>query len=291
MRKFASLDIGGTSIKYGVVNDEGKVICKFSVPTEAQNGAEKLMDKVISKINKLLSIDQELEGIGISTAGAVDTENGVIVYANENLPGYKGMHVKNIIEDHFKLPVKVNNDVNCAAIAEHWVGSAVSKDTFFCITIGTGIGGAAFVNGRLFKGKNFRACEIGYLGRNEQGSCFEKLASMSSFVGRIRKELNANVDGIQIFENIKNGNAAYINIYNEWICEIAKGLSDIVYLFDPGLIVIGGGVSAQKDFFINGIKNKMANFLPNEFLKGTEIKSAECGNDAGIIGAVYDLIV
>lgn len=291
MRKFASLDIGGTSIKYGVVNDEGKVICKFSVPTEAQNGAEKLMDKVISKINKLLSIDPELEGIGISTAGAVDTENGVIVYANENLPGYKGMHVKNIIEDHFKLPVKVNNDVNCAAIAEHWVGSAVSKDTFFCITIGTGIGGAAFVNGRLFKGKNFRACEIGYLGRNEQGSCFEKLASMSSFVGRIKKELNANVDGIQIFENIKNGNAAYINIYNEWICEIAKGLSDIVYLFDPGLIVIGGGVSAQKDFFINGIKNKMVNFLPNEFLKGTEIKSAECGNDAGIIGAVYDLIV
>lgn len=291
MRKFASLDIGGTSIKYGVVNDEGKVICKFSVPTEAQNGAEKLMDKVILKIHKLLSIAPELEGIGISTAGAVDTENGVIVYANENLPGYKGMHVKNIIEDHFKLPVKVNNDVNCAAIAEHWVGSAVSKDTFFCITIGTGIGGAAFINGKLFKGKNFRACEIGYLGRNEQGSYFEKLASMSSFVGRIKKELNANVDGIQIFENIKNGNAAYINIYNEWICEIAKGLSDIIYLFDPGLIVIGGGVSAQKDFFINGIRDKMANFLPNEFLKGTEIKSAECGNDAGIIGAVYDFIV
>lgn len=291
MRKFASLDIGGTSIKYGVVNDEGKVICKFSVPTEAQNGAEKLMDKVILKIHKLLSIAPELEGIGISTAGAVDTENGVIVYANENLPGYKGMHVKNIIEDHFKLPVKVNNDVNCAAIAEHWVGSAVSKDTFFCITIGTGIGGAAFINGKLFKGRNFRACEIGYLGRNEQGSYFEKLASMSSFVGRIKKELNANVDGIQIFENIKNGNAAYINIYNEWICEIAKGLSDIVYLFDPGLIVIGGGVSAQKDFFINGIRDKMVNFLPNEFLKGTEIKSAECGNDAGIIGAVYDFIV
>lgn len=291
MREFATFDIGGTSIKYGIVNDEGKVICKFSVPTEAQNGAEKLMDKVISKIHKLLSIAPELQGIGISTAGAVDTENGVIVYANENLPGYKGMHVKNIIEDHFKLPVKVNNDVNCAAIAEHWVGSAVSKDTFFCITIGTGIGGAAFINGKLFKGENFRACEIGYLGRNEQGSYFEKLASMSSFVGRIKKELNTNIDGIQIFENIKKGNAAYINIYNEWICEIAKGLSEIVYLFDPGLIIIGGGVSAQKDFFINGIKDKMANFLPNEFLKGTEIKSAGCGNDAGIIGAVYDFIV
>lgn len=290
MRNFIALDIGGTNIKYGIVNDIGEVIKKSEIATEAQKGPVELLSKITRIIEVLLKENNDISGIGISTAGVVDTEKGSILYANNNLPGYTGTNLKEIIEEKFNIRTIVNNDVNSAAMAEQWVGAGKNRKTFFCMTIGTGIGGAIVIDGKLYKGVNFRAAEIGYLNKVNAEVYYEKMASTSALISKVKKELNIedNIDGKSIFEKVKAGDETYNKIYSQWIDEICKGMSNIIYLFDPGLIIIGGGVSKQKEFFIDSIRKSISKYLPEEFLEGTSIEVALCGNDAGMIGAVYE---
>lgn len=290
MKSYVALDIGGTSIKYGIVNDKGEVVNKFETPTEAHKGADNLISKVIDIIKAMLEKNPDTCGIGISTAGVVDTENGVILYANNNLPGYTGARIKEVVEQKFSIPTIVNNDVNAAAMAEYWVGAGKNKKTFFCMTIGTGIGGAIIIDGKLFKGMNFRAAEIGYMNKTSDDYYFEKAASTSALINKVKKELKVdeNIDGLSIFECVKKGDTALNRIFDQWIDEICRGIANIICMFDPGIIIIGGGVSKQKDFLIDRLKKNLPKFLPESFMNGTLIEVAECGNDAGIIGAVYE---
>lgn len=292
MRKFVALDIGGTSIKYGIVNDKGEVINKAETPTEAGKGAQKLICKIADIVDLLLKENKDIDGIGISSAGVVDSNNGIILYANDNLPGYTGTRLKEIIEEKFNKNTIVNNDVNSAALAEQWVGAGKNINTFFCMTIGTGIGGAIVIDGKLYKGKNFKAAEIGYLNKLGNEECFESKASTLALINKVKKELNIseNINGLNIFENIKSGNNDYKIIFNQWIDEISKGIANVICLFDPGLIIIGGGVSKQKNFLIDNIYKSLRKHLPEEFLENTIIKVAKCGNDAGMIGSVYEFL-
>lgn len=292
MKKFIGLDIGGTKIKYGIVNDSGEVINKFEMPTEADKGVSNLIYKVINIIELLLNENKEINGIGISTAGIVDSNKGVIIYANDNLPGYTNTKLKEILEKKFNIQAIVNNDVNSAAMAEHWIGAGKNIKTFFCMTIGTGIGGAIVMDGKIYKGTNFRAAEIGYLNKRGNEECYESKASTSALIKKVKEELyiKNNIDGLSIFESVKSGELDYVKIFNEWIDEICKGIANIICLFDPGLIVIGGGVSKQKEFLINSINQNLNKYLPDEFLKNTVIKAAQCENNAGMIGAIYEFL-
>lgn len=290
MGNFIALDVGGTFIKYGIISRKGQVLVKRETPTEASKGTVCLIHKIISLIEMLMSQDSTIEGIGISTAGIVDTEQGIIRYANENLPGYSGTRLKEIIENRFNIPVIVNNDVNAMALAEQWVGAGTGKNTFFCMTIGTGIGGAIVINGNLYKGMHFRAAEIGYLNKQDSQTCLETQASVSALIDRVKRELHIEeeLDGIAIFSRAKNGDNAYLKIVEAWIEDISKGLANVICMFDPEMIIIGGGVSKQKKFLLDKIKISLPTYLPLALLEGIEIITAKCENDAGLIGAVYE---
>lgn len=291
MRDFIAVDIGGTFIKYGLVSDEGIVLEKQETPTEAACGAEQLVHKVTGLIAALLAKNPNVAGIGISTAGIVDTKSGIILYANENLPGYTGTHLKEIIETQFKLPAAINNDVNAAALAEQWVGAGAGRKNFFCMALGTGIGGAIVLDGKLYKGTHFRAAEIGYFNKKRDEDYFEKRASTAALINMAAEELHTEekLDGITIFSRAKAGAAAYVDIVDAWVGEISPGLANIICMFDPEVIIIGGGVSKQKDFLLKKIRASLPVYLPLPLLEGIELVTAECENDAGLIGAVYEL--
>lgn len=292
MKNYISIDIGGTAIKYGIVNQWAELVAVYETPTEAEKGSEHLIDKIKALINKLLKDYDDISGIGIATAGMVNTDEGSIVYANENLPGYTGTKLKQIIEDDFSIRTIVNNDVNAAALAEQWIGAGRNADTFFCMTIGTGIGGAIIIDRKLYKGINFRAAEIGYLLKSKEDNLYyEKRAATSALVNDAENKLRlTGLNGKQIFEKARMGDTRYLEIVDDWVGEICKGIAEVVCVLDPGLIIIGGGVSLQKDFLLNKIKRELPQYLPAGFKEGTEIKLAECGNNAGIIGAVCEFV-
>ncbi|HBC75056.1 MAG: hypothetical protein A2008_08160 [Candidatus Wallbacteria bacterium GWC2_49_35] len=289
MKIFAALDIGGTFIKYGTVSEKGEVVTRFETPTEGRKGAAYLMDRICGIIDSLLKNTSEIAGIGISTAGIVDSDTGTIVYANDNFPGYAGVNVKATLEKKFEIPVLVNNDVNSAALAEHWVGSAMGVKTFFCMTVGTGIGGAILIDGKLFRGSNFMAAEVCYFNKKGRDEYYENRASVTALIDMVKKELDpaGAVDGVSIFNNINAGAAEYFEIFERWTDELSAGIANVICMFDPGLVLIGGGVSRQK-IFIDAVRRKIKGLLPPVFVEGTVINAAGCGNDAGMIGSVYE---
>jgi glucokinase len=155
-----AIDIGGTSIKICMTNKNGNISMYKEIDSEAMQGGPHLVDNLIQVIEETYT---EFEAIGISTASQVNSEEGTIIYANENFPNYKGMNLKSIFEDKFEIPVKVENDVNAAALGEKHFGAGQEFNDFLCLTYGTGIGGAIVIDSTVYKGLNGSAGEFGHL--------------------------------------------------------------------------------------------------------------------------------
>lgn len=292
MRHFISIDIGGTDIKYGIINGKGEILSGTSCPTDIHKGIPHLISNVKDIIGSLLQSDCDFLGIGISTAGVVNPESGEVIFAGPTMPGYTGTNWKEHLEKEFPLPVIIDNDVNAAALGEAWVGAGRSIDTFFCMTLGTGIGGAIVINKGIYRGTNFRAGEVGYMGkRSADGMRYEEKAATSALIKKVKQELNIeNIDGRMIFDHVKSGNPEYEHIIRDWVNEIGKGIADIICVLDPGVIVIGGAVSQQGEYLMDRIQDSLRSYLPEVFISSTVLRPAECGNDAGMLGAVYPFV-
>lgn len=279
------LDIGGTSIKSGLLAD-GKLFDVREEATDAKKGGFYVMEKVKCIIREYSLFDR----IGISTAGQVDSERGVIRYANENIPGYTGMDVRGILMEAFQVPVAVENDVNAAAVGEGSFGAGRGFEDFLCLTYGTGVGGAVIVNQRVYSGSAFSAGEFGGIvvhgdKRNAKedmfSGCYERYASATALVGRAM-ELDRDLDsGRKIFERIEEGNVK--KIVDDWIGEIALGLVTLVHIFNPSCIVLGGGVMNQK-YILEKLKILLYDNIMSSF-HNVVLKQAELGNMAGLWGA------
>jgi predicted NBD/HSP70 family sugar kinase len=288
---YAAIDIGGTNIKYGVVNGQGKAVSSFKVETEAEKGGEYLVRKVTKVVASLVQGNSKIAGIGISTAGVVDYETGCIVYANENLPGYIGTNWKKTLSKHFHLPVAVCNDVHAAGAAEAWVGAGKGCRNFLCVAIGTGIGGCAFFDGRLYTGPHHRALALGYMNTAGGGGVYEKKASTAALVKKIALLTgDGDINGKNAFSRARLGNSAYADALNGWYDELAKGIANAVFCFDPERIVIGGAVCKEGQPLLDRIHDSLRKYIPEYFLSGVTLKSAECENLAGMVGAVYFLV-
>lgn len=263
----------------------------FSEPTEAQSGQNALIEKVSGIVLRLIRDYPDIKGLGISTAGIVDTQAGKVIYANDLMPGYTGTEWKNLIESRCPIKVVVNNDVNSAALAEAWVGAAKGCDNFFCLTIGTGVGGAAFLNGRLFTGSHYRAAEIGYMMTGGCGNLrFDKTASTTALVSAAyERTKESGLNGKALFEKVHANEPGYGEVLDQWFDNLAKGICNVICIYDPAMIVIGGGISAEGEFLMDPIKQHLQRYLPSELLNGIEFRIASCRNQAGMIGAVYEL--
>ena len=178
MKKYISIDIGGTAIKYGIICENAEIVLKGSLKTEAWRGGPEILKKVIGIVEHLIEHTGEaITGICISTAGMVDTERGSIFYSAPLIPDYAGTEFKKTLEEKFHIPCEVENDVNCAGLAEYSSGAAKGCKVVLMLTIGTGIGGCIVLDGKVFHGFSNSACEVGYMHMDD--SDFQTLGAAS----------------------------------------------------------------------------------------------------------------
>ena len=164
MNKYVSIDIGGTAIKYGIIYEDAEIICKRSMKTEAWKGGPASLQKVTVIVEEMKQeAQEEISGICISTAGIVDTKEGSIFYSAPLIPNYAGTQIQKTLEELFQVPCEVENDVNCAGLAENRSGAAKGAKIALVLTIGTGIGGCIVIDGKVFHGFSNSACEVVYM--------------------------------------------------------------------------------------------------------------------------------
>lgn len=283
-------DIGGTFIKYGLCNENFNLLEKDKIPTLAENGGQSIIERVIEIIEQYDGIDR----VAVSTAGQVDSENGIVVYSTDNIPYYTGMRVKSLIENKTGIPTFVENDVNSAALGEAHFGAAKGVSDFVCLTLGTGIGGAIFLNNKLYKGSASSAGELGHMIIHSGGKqctcggegCYECYASASALIKAVNKVSPVELNAFQIFEKENIEKPEIRSEIDKWIDEIIVGLVNIIYIFNPSMIVLGGGIM-NEDYIIELIDRKIYTRLMDNF-KNVKIVRPKLGNDAGMIGAAYE---
>lgn len=292
--KILAFDIGGTFVKYGICikDDNGnfELTQTDKMPTQAEKGGQDLIERIIDVIETYDDIDR----IAVSTAGQVDSENGIVVYSTGNIPYYTGMMVKKIIENKTGIPTFVENDVNAAAVGEAKFGSAKGYSDFICLTYGTGIGGAIYINDKIYRGSASSAGELGHMIVHSGGrqctcggeGCYECYASAKALLNDIYKVTGEDLDGFQIFEKNNFSRPEIRSEIDKWIDEIIVGLMNIIYTFNPPLIVLGGGI-LNEDYIIDLIDRKIYNRLMENF-RNVKIVRAKLGNEAGLYGVSYE---
>jgi predicted NBD/HSP70 family sugar kinase len=282
------LDIGGTAIKSGLF--DGETLSDIQeTPTEAGLGGAHVVQRskdIIASYRERCPFDR----IGISTAGQVDPVSGQIIYANENIPGYTGTRLGEIIAQTFHVPTAVENDVNAAAIGESVFGAGKGRREFVCLTYGTGVGGAIFSGGRLYSGCSYSAGEFGAIvthpedrdiGSDMFSGCYEKYASVTALV-KSAVQMDPTLDsGRKIFERIDEPEVRAL--VDRWTTEIVYGLITIVHMLNPECVILGGGIMEQP-CVLEQLREKLyPNIMPS--FRHVQIKRAALGNRAGMLGA------
>ena len=289
MKKYISIDIGGTAIKYGIICENAEIILKETLRTEAWKGGSAILKKVIGIVEHLIEQTKgKISGICISTAGMVDTKSGSIFYSAPLIPDYAGMEFKKTLEDKFHIPCEVENDVNCAGLAEYSSGAAKGCRVVLMLTIGTGIGGCIVLDGKVFHGFSNSACEVGYM--HMDGSDFQTLGAasiLSKKVAAWKNEPEEQWDGYRIFEAAKAGDELCCRAIDEMVDVLGKGIANICYVLNPEVVVLGGGIMAQEEYLAKKIRGAVDKYLVASIASRTRIAFAQHRNDAGMLGAFY----
>ena len=287
MKKYVSIDIGGTAIKYGIIKEDGAVLSNGQRETEAHKGGPAILAKTIEIVESYQNIE-ELDGICISTAGMVNIDKGEIFYSAPLIPNYAGTRFKEVMERRFHIPCEVENDVNCAGLAEYISGAAKGSSIALMLTVGTGIGGCVIMNGSVFHGFSGSACEIGYM--HMEGGDFQSLGAasiLSKKVAKWKDEQEHIWNGIHIFEEAKKGDALCIRAIDEMVEVLGKGIANICYVINPEVVVLGGGIMAQEEYLKDKVEKSIRRWLISSIASHTRIAFARHRNFAGMLGAFY----
>ena len=281
-----AIDIGGTMIKYGLVSSDGEILSTNKIETEAEKGLENILNK-IDNIFKRYKENNPV-GIAVSGTGQINGMIGKVIGGNPIIPNWIGTNLVKILEEKYNLPAVLENDVNCVALGEKWIGAGKDLSNFICLTIGTGIGGGIILNNQLFRGENFVAGEFGHI-LIKKGE-FEQFASTTALIRLVKERTGKILNGKEIFDLEKKEIVEYQEVISEWIENLTDGLSSIVYCFNPANIILGGGVIGQGEPLINRIKNSLFKKIGLQFKEKLNIIQAKLGNNAGMIGASYLLL-
>ena len=230
----------------------------------------------------------KISGIAISTAGMVDPVTGTILHASDAIPGYAGISYKAYMEEHFHLPCAVENDVNCAGLAESISGAGKGSRINLCLTVGTGIGCCLVVDGKVFHGASNSACEVGYM-HLVPGS-FQDEAATSALVRRVTERKKAEVwDGFRIFEAAKAGDPICQEELERLADLLGMGIANICFVINPERIILGGGIMEQEAYMKPRIEAALEKYLVSQIWKHTTVCMAAYQNNAGMLGALYHL--
>lgn len=302
---YLGIDIGGTACKIGLINQEGTIIYSDSYSVNFDNYDTPILDTVLNSSDIFLDtykIDiKKICGIGVSATGAVDSNKGEIAGTAGHIKNYLGSKIKKSFEDKYNIQTKVLNDANAACLGELWLGEAKGKKDVVVVTIGTGVGGGIIVDGNILLGSKGFAGEIGHFSIDKDGiacscgnrGCFEALGSTTALSKMVKEAGLLNdreINGKTIFEEVALDNKEVLVVLNKWIDNIATGITGLVHIFNPELVLIGGGVSKQDKYFITPLRNKVLSKVMPHFGKDLEIKACKLNNEAGMVGAVYYLL-
>lgn len=305
MSKYAfGVDVGGTTVKLGLFNEEGHALDKWEIPTVKDNGGVQILPDVAKSIeNKMQEkglSKEEVLGIGIGTPGPVD-EKGTVYHA-VNL-GWGVFNIPEEMNKYLDLPVKAGNDANVAAYGEMWQGGGKGYSDLVAVTLGTGVGGGIIINGKILTGANGAAGEIGHihLEDNEEEccgcgnkGCMEQYGSATGIARLANKRLaeddapsvlrQGNISAKSVFDAVKAGDAVAIEIANEFGEYLGKGLSSVAAVLNPEVFVIGGGVSKAGEVLFDYIRPAYQKYAFHA-IRNVKFALATLGNDAGIYGA------
>lgn len=299
--KFLSIDIGGTSAKTGILDEKGRILSKSSYSVCFDNYETPILKTVLKETGRFLDEQSlcpcDLDGIGVSATGQIDTRTGTVAGSAGHIKNWVGSPLKKAFQEKYHLPVSVINDANSAAIAEHWIGAAKGCKNAIILTIGTGIGGGVIVDSQILEGRLGIAGELGHFSIDRNGipctcgnkGCYERYASTTALLQMVKERYGA-LDGREVFEKLKEGEPVIKEVVDLWITNIATGLVSLTHIFNPEIILLGGGVSAQKELFIDKVRGKVLERVMPRFAEGLIIDAAALSNDAGIIGAIKPLL-
>ncbi|APH15355.1 ROK family protein [Clostridium sporogenes] len=294
-KHYLSIDIGGTFIKYGVLDHSGNIISKNKKRT-SRNIDDLLFDlsEIVEKQSKHIS------GIGISAPGKVDTREGVI-YGGGNLTFLDNCPIVSILQDKYKIPIAVENDGKSAALAEMWLGNLQDVDDGAAIILGTGIGGGIVLNKKLRKGKHYSAGEISFMINKSEEKSDLKFHGFNASAVRMVKTigeylgLSDPLDGEAVFKSIISGNDFANQVFINYCDSIAELINNIQCILELEKYVIGGGISTNK-ILIEEIENsfnrlRMREPLLQKSIHSPIIKATKFNNDANLYGALYNLLL
>lgn len=308
---YIGIDLGGTNIKVGLVDTQGNIMLKKSIKTRAERRQEEIardMGLLAAGVLAEAGVDSNsVAAVGVGSPGTPDNIKGVLIYAN-NLP-FDNLPLRKEIRKVIDLPVYIDNDANVAALAESVAGAARGTRHSVTITLGTGVGGGVVINNRIYSGFNNAGCEIGHIVQVVGGEsctcgrkgCFEAYASATaiireteraaekypeSILSQLISENGGRANGRTPFIAMRRGDEAGRKVVEEYIEMLAEGLANVVNAYMPEILVIGGGVCNEGDPLLVPVREKvMARSYLGEGVPAPQIRLAEMGNDAGIVGA------
>lgn len=291
MKTFLAIDIGGTFIKYGLVNEHVVIL------ESGREAAPKELSACLDLIDDLAQKYPQSDGIAVSSPGAVGDDG--IIYGSSALPYLHGPNIKELLEEKIKKPIFLENDANCAAYAEIWKGAAQGKKDIMVIVIGTGIGGSIMKEGKLHKGSQLHGGEFGYMlldssknGRNDTWSRRASTAALIRSVAEVKKAAPDSLTGEQIFTMAEAGDQDCIQALEEFYHLLALGIYNLQYVYDPEIILIGGGISAREELItmIDDKLNDILTGIPDARIK-PRIAACHFRQNANLVGAVYGFMV
>ena len=305
---YVGIDLGGTFIKGGIVNDKGEIVVKDKVPTESEKGSDGVSENIARLVKSLLKSANmsasDVVGIGMGVPGMIDGERGEVIYSN-NL-GWEHFLISDKVEALTGLKVKIANDANVAALGETFFGCGKEYKNTVMLTLGTGVGGGIIIGGKLFEGNRGAGAELGHsviLAGGERCTCgrrgcLEAYASATALIRDTKKKMQENpnskmweigsldaVNGKVAFD-YKNSDTSAAEVVKGYIEKLGIGITNIANVFRPEAVILGGGVCAEGDNLILPLKAKLKkDIFAGDMGPGVEILIATLGNDAGLLGA------
>ncbi|MEM1483991.1 ROK family protein [Oscillospiraceae bacterium PP1C4] len=311
MGYYVGIDLGGTNIAVGVVDENYNIIGKANSKTRAHHPVEEIADDMAAAALEAikdagLTLD-DIDWIGVGTPGTVNPKTGVVGLA-ANI-GFHDTPIGELIAQRISKPVYVENDANAAAFGELMAGAALGLDSAIMITLGTGVGGGIIIDGKIYSGFNYKGAELGHISMVYQGvpctcgrrGCIEAYCSVSALIRITRDSMQLNakskmwelaeysldkVNGRTAFDAMRAGDEAGTQVVDQYIDYIANAVSGMINLFQPQAVVIGGGISKEGESLFEPVRERT---YPQTFNHDpsycTKILQAKLGNDAGIIGA------
>lgn len=304
---YVGVDLGGTTIKVGVCDSEGKLVHTYEAPTKAEEGAEAGMERIADYVRTAVAESpyewEQVAGVGAGMAGFLDIPNGFIKFSN-NL-NWRNVPAKQILEEKLGVPVKINNDANVAALGEAWGGAGRGIDNCVCYTLGTGVGGGIIINGKIYEGFGGMAGELGHVSivsdlEAVACTCGQKgcLETVSSATGIVRMAKDAVERGDRtalalvnpitakdVFDAGKAGDEVALRIINRAAYYLGRAMAGMAVIVNPQRFIIGGGVSKAGDILFEPIRETFRKYTPEHAQTGVDIVPATLGNDAGVVGA------